>query len=120
MAFVRNLWRDETGVVESALVMIPLVALFLITVQLIVAVNYRNIDQTYAQGAAATEAISAVVPVSDEIISFTSPHSFEDLRLVVSHRTSLLPSLIASLPFFSAIQSRSIGVSGVAVMERGH
>lgn len=118
MAFVKKFWHDQEGVVESSLVIIPLIALFLIAVELIVAVNYRNLDQTFAQSAASTEAISAVVPNTDEIIAFSSLHSYDDLRLVVSHRARLLPRLIQILPFFGAGETRSTDVSGLAVMER--
>jgi len=118
MEFAKRLWRDQEGVVESALVVIPLMALFLISVQLIVAVNYRNLDLTYMQSAASEEAISTVVSTSDEVISFSSPHFFDELRLVVSHRTRLLPRLIPNLPFLSGIGTPSTDVAGVAVMER--
>lgn len=118
MEFVKKIRRDQKGVVESALVVIPLMALFLITVELIVAVNFRNLDLTYAQSEAATVAISSVVPNSDEVISFSSPSSFEQLRLVVAHRTRLLPRLIPALPFLNGVRSPSTEVSGIAVMER--
>lgn len=118
MEFAKKLWHDQDGVVESALVVIPLMALFLIAVELIVAVNYRNLDLTYAQSAASTEAISSAIPNSDEIISFSSPHSFDELRLVVSHRTRPIPHLIPFLPFLSDVETPSTEVSGIAVMER--
>lgn len=102
---------------ESSLVMIPLVALFLITVELIVAVNSRNLDQTYAQSAASSEAISQILSDSDEIISFSSPHSYDDLRLVVTRRTKLLPRLIAGMPFLGGTRDVFTDVKGVAVME---
>lgn len=118
MEFAKRIRRDQEGVVESALVIIPLMALFLITVELIVAVNYRNLDLTYAQSEAATEAISSVVPDSDEVISFSSPSSFDELRMVVTHRTRLLPRLLPALPFLSGVATPSTEVSGIAVMER--
>lgn len=118
MGFVNRFWHDQEGTVESALAVIPLMALFLITVELIVAVNYRNVDLTFAQSAAAAEAISAVVPSSDEVISFSSPHSFDELQLVISHRRRLLPRLIPNLPFLGGIGAPSIDLSGIAVMER--
>ena len=118
MEFAKRLRHDQAGAVESALVVIPLMALFLITVELIVAVNFRNIDLTYAQSTASTEAISAVVASSDEIIPFSSPLSFDELQLVVSHRTRLLPRLLPALPFLNGIGTHSTDVTGVAVMER--
>ena len=118
MGFAKSLGRDQSGNVESALVIIPLMALFLITVELIVAVNYRNLDLTLAQSAASVEAISTIVPSSDEVISLSSSHSYEELKLVVSHRTRLLPSLIPIWPFIGRMGAPSTDVSGVAVMER--
>lgn len=118
MEFAKRFWRDQEGVAESALVVIPLMALFLIAIELIVAVNYRNLDLTYAQSAATTEAISAVVSNSDEIISFSSPQSFEELRVVVSHRRRVLPHLISALSFLSQTGTPSTDVTGMAVMER--
>ena len=118
MAFAKNFRRDQSGTVESTLVIIPLMALFLITVELIVAVNYRNLDLSLAQSAASVAAISTVVPTSDEVISFSSSHSYEELRLVISHRRRLLPSLIPLWPLFGRMGTPSTEVSGVAVMER--
>lgn len=118
MEFAKRFGRDQEGAVESALVIIPLMALFLITVELIVAVNYRNLDLTFAQSAASVEAISAVVPSTDEVISFSSPHSFDELRLVVSHRTRLFPNLIPTWPLLGNIGVPTTDVAGVAVMER--
>lgn len=118
MEFAKRIRHDQEGVVESALVVIPLMALFLITAELIVAVNFRNLDLTFAQSAAATEAISSVVPNSDEVISFSSPNSFDQLRMVVTHRTRLLPRLLPALPFLNGVATPSTEVSGMAVMER--
>lgn len=118
MEFAKRFWHDQQGAVESALAVIPLMALFLVAIELIVAVNYRNLDLTYAQSAASTEAISGVVRNSDEVISFSSPHSFDELQLVISHRTRRLPRLIPSLPFLNGVGTPSTDVSGFAVMER--
>lgn len=118
MEFAKRLWRNQEGAVESALVIIPLIALFLIAVELIVAVNYRNLDLAYSQSAATNAAISAVVPTSDEVISFSSPHSYDELQLVVSHRTRLLPRLIPFIPFLEGVQAPATDVTGIAVLER--
>ena len=53
---VINEIKDERGSVESALVMIPLITLFLITLQLIVTVNFRNLDLTTVQNRASAQA----------------------------------------------------------------
>lgn len=118
MEFAKRFWRDQQGTVESTLVIIPLMALFLIAVELIVAVNYRNIDMTFAQSAASTRAITSEVSNTDEIISFSSPQSFDELRLIIAHHQRNLPRLIPNLPFLSGAEDRSTDVTGVAVMER--
>ncbi len=118
MGSVKGFWRDQEGVVESALAVIPLMALFLITIELIVAVNYRNIDLTYAQSDATTAAISSVVADSDEVISFSSPHSADELRLVISRHSRILPRILPVFPFFVGVGASATDVSGIAVMER--
>lgn len=118
MAFVKKFWRSQEGVVESTLVIIPLMVLFLIAAQLILAVNYRNLDLAYAQTDATTGAITSVVSGDDEVISFSPPYSFDALRLLITHRRRTLPSLIPHLPFLSGENGRSTDVTGIAVMER--
>ena len=58
----------EDGNVESALVIIPLLILFLIGAQVIAATNLRNADLAMAQGDAAARAISQEFHPDDEII----------------------------------------------------
>ena len=53
-----QLLQKEDGNVESALVLIPMLILFLIGVQLIVATNIRNTELALAQGDASARAIS--------------------------------------------------------------
>lgn len=118
MAFVKRLWRSQDGVVESTLVIIPLMVLFLIAAQLIVAVNYRNLDLAYAQRDATSGAITSVVSAGDEIIVFPSPYSYDALRLLITHRKRTLPNIIPYLPFLNGESGRSTSVTGVAVMER--
>ena len=45
-----NQFSKEDGNVESALVLIPMLVLFLIGIQVIVATNIRNADMALAQG----------------------------------------------------------------------
>lgn len=117
MGFAKRLGREEKGIVESTLVIIPLLALFLITVGLVVAVNYRNIDMTFAQSAASTGAITSVISEKDEIITFTTRDSGKALRLVITHRQRLLPRLIPNLPFLKSVSDRTTDVVGISVME---
>lgn len=114
MAFVKKFWRSEEGVVESTLVVIPLMVLFLIAAGLIIAVNYRNLDSAYAQSDATSGAITSVVSGGDEVASF----SFEGLRLLITHRRRSFPSIIPTLPFLRGENAYSTDVTGIAVMER--
>lgn len=60
--------RQEDGNVESALVLIPMLILFLISAQLIVATNIRNTEMALAQGDASARAISHMFQPGDEVI----------------------------------------------------
>ena len=55
---VSQTFQKEDGNVESALVMIPMLILFLIGVQLLVSINIRNTHMALAQGDASARAIS--------------------------------------------------------------
>lgn len=118
MASVKKFLRGEEGVVESTLVIIPLLVLFLIAAGLIITVNYRNLDLTYAQSDASSTAITSLVSDGDEVVSLSSPFSFNALRLLITHRRRTFPSIIPNLPFLSGVQAHSTDVTGIAVMER--
>ena len=60
--------QKENGNVESALVLIPMLILFLIGVQLIVATNIRNTEMALAQGEASSRAISHQYQLGDEVL----------------------------------------------------
>jgi hypothetical protein len=117
MEYVKGFWRDESGVVESSLVMIPLLVLFLISAQLIVAVNMRNVDLALAQGRASAVAIGAPESEADDFVSFPSPDSRRDLRLIVTHLSRKIPDLLAGLSFLLPLHVGSTEVSGFAVVE---
>ena len=108
--------KDERGSVESAMVIIPLLVLFLLGAQLIVATNMRTIDVALTQSQASERAITGVLYASDEVIDLNSADAFEKIRILVTHKSRAIPSL---LPSFIAMISRSprIAVSGSAVME---
>ena len=60
--------QKEDGNVESALVLIPMLILFLIGMQLIVATNIRNTEMALAQGEASARAISHQYQLGDEVL----------------------------------------------------
>ena len=107
---------DERGSVESAMVIIPLLILFLLSAQLIVATNMRTLDMAMTQSQASQRAISGVLYTNDEVIELKSPDAFEKIRILVAHKSRAIPQL---LPNLIAMINRNprIDVSGIAVME---
>ena len=85
----------EDGNVESALVIIPLMVLFLIGAQIIAATNMRNADLAMAQGDAAARAISQEFYLDDEIVEIGG--RVEKIRVLVTHRSHTVPQLVPGL-----------------------
>ena len=110
-------FADEKGNIESAMVIIPLLVLFLIGAQLIVATNMRTLDMAITQSHASERAITGVLYASDEVIDLNSPDAFEKIRILVTHKSRAIPQL---LPNLIAMINRSprVEVSGIAVMEK--
>jgi len=113
---LKNKYHQDDGTVESALVLIPLLILFMIAVNLIVATNLRNGDFAIAQSDASSRAISGEVRESDQVIELDSPNPFTHMKLLISvHRDSLpqlVPGLLALLGGKNLVE-----VNGAAVME---
>ncbi len=108
--------KDEDGNVESALVLIPLLILFLIGIELIIATNLRNGDVAIAQGEASRRAISGQIYGSDEVVELSSPDRFAHIRLLITHRQTTLPQIIPGLIALMG-GSPSTDVKGAAIME---
>ena len=106
--------RREDGNVESALVIIPLLILFLIGAQVIAATNLRNADLAMAQGDAAARAISQEFHPDDEIIEIGG--RVEKIRVLVTHRSHTVPQLVPGLIELMG-GSPVTDVIGVAVIE---
>lgn len=118
-AFHQNLLRkarQESGNVESSLVLIPLVFLFLISIELIVATNLRNSDFALAQSDASSRAISGVVTSSDRVIELSSPDSFTHMKLLITRRKHSLPQIVPGLVALLG-GNAVVEVNGAAVME---
>ncbi len=118
-AFHENLLdrlRQEHGNVESSLVLVPLVFLFLIAVELIVATNLRNSDFSLAQSDASSRAISGVLSSTDQVIDLNSPDSFTHMKLLITHRKRSLPQLVPGLVALLG-GNAVVDVNGAAVME---
>ena len=111
--FPQRLSKDD-GNVESALVLIPLLILFLIGVQLIIATNLRNADMAIAQGDAAARAISHHFVAGDQIIELGG--RIEKIRILITHRSHTLPQLV---PGLAALMGGApiTDVVGISVLE---
>ena len=105
--------RSEDGSVESALVVIPLLALFLISFQLVLTVTNRNILASYTQSSATHSSITGQFVNGDRVIDLDSPDAFKELKAVVSTRNRQLPNLV---PFLDQ-RDRQLRVNGFSILE---
>jgi hypothetical protein len=106
--------QKDDGNVESALVLIPMLILFLIGVQLIVATNIRNAEMALAQGDASARAISHQYQPGDEVIEVGG--RIEKIQVLITHRTRILPQIVPGLVALMGGNPVS-DVVGIAVFE---
>ena len=115
---MRQFWRmvrDQRGSVESALVLIPLLTIFLVGTEISFAIHSRNIERGATQNEASVRAISGEFKKGDEFIRIESSGDGQNLDLLVSRRERNLSQLI---PGFLGLSSpSSIDVSGIAIVE---
>ena len=107
-------YKKEDGSVESALVLIPMLILFLIGVQLIVATNIRNTEMALAQGDASARAISHQYQLGDEVLDVGG--RIEKIQVLITHRTHMLPQIVPGLVALMGGNPVS-DVVGIAVIE---
>ena len=106
--------KKEDGNVESVLVLIPMLILFLIGMQLIVATNIRNAEMALAQGDASARAISHQFQSGDEVLEVGG--RIEKIQVLITHRTHLLPQIVPGLVALMGGNPVS-DVVGIAVIE---
>ena len=107
--------HSEAGNIESALVMIPLLSLFLVTLQLIATVNYRNVDMTATQNQASTQAIWQEINSDDQEINLASGSPFEKLRLLIVKTEREIPQIFPGVS--ALLGGKKIRTTGTAVIE---
>jgi len=114
MTKLRHLLCKDDGNVESALVLIPMLVLFLIGAQLIAATNIRNLDIALSQGEAAARAISGNFQPGDQVIELGG--RIEKIQLLITHRSNSLPQIV---PGLAALMGGNpiTDVIGIAVIE---
>ena len=105
--------RTERGSIESALVVIPLMTLFLISFQLVLSISSRNIESSYAQSEATNHSITGRFEQGDVIIDLNSPDAFNQLRAVVTKHNRALPNLVPHL----GSQEHVVEVHGFSILE---
>ena len=106
--------QKEDGNVESVLVLIPMLILFLVGVQLIVATNIRNTEMALAQGEASARAISHQYQLGDEVVEVGG--RIQKIQVLITHRTHILPQIVPGLVALMGGNPVS-DVVGIAVIE---
>ena len=112
----KQLIKDESGNIESAMVLIPLVFLFLCSIQFVTAIQVRNFDQNEVQSQASSRAITGTFVESDSIINISSSNPFEDQKILIVSKLRDIPLLIPGLNRVLGGKLQS-DVTGVAVIE---
>jgi hypothetical protein len=115
----RDAWRlvkDDRGNVESSLVLIPLLLLFLVGMQLILAIGMRDADSLAAADQASTRAISGNFSQSDRERKLESPDRFSNLSMLITMQSRKIPALV---PGLAALLGRELETDarGLAIIE---
>jgi hypothetical protein len=115
---LRKFLSEERGSVESSLVLIPLLTLFLISAQLTLAVHGRNMEKVSAQDEASSRAVSGEFSDSDTFLHIDSPdpNPNQNLDLVISYRSRSLPKFLPGITGSLGHEMRT-EVSGIALIE---
>lgn len=107
---------DDRGSAESALVLIPLLILFLIGMQISIAIHSRNVARVETQNSASVRAISGDFQEGDSFLHIDSSGDSQNLDLLVTHRENDIQNLIPG--FLRGVSSlRGVDVSGIAIVE---
>ncbi len=116
MRKISRLLADERGNVESSLVLVPLLILFLVGMQLATTVHARNTTLLEAQADATRRAISGEFVSGDEFIHIDTSGDGQNLDLLVTSRRM---SVMDLLPGFLSGQSssREINLHGLSIIE---
>lgn len=108
-------FNKESGNVESGLVIIPLLLLFLATIQLITTINFRNIDFANSQSEASIQSVHQVVESKNQLISLDSGDFRNRLRLLIVKTERDIPSIFPGLA--QILNGRKLHTEGAAVFE---
>lgn len=106
---VKRFLDCERGNTESALVLVPLLTLFLIATQISIAIHARNTAKISAQDGASKRAISGQFLDSDTFLHIYSPDRHQNLDLVITRKASRVPQIF--------LEPKKVEVSGIAIIE---
>lgn len=113
---IPNSISDDRGNVESSLTLIPLLLLFLIAMQLILAISMRDADSLAASDQASVRAISGEFLATDRELTLDSPDRFSNISLLITTQSRRIPQLIPGLSQLLGRELRTDG-KGVAIIE---
>jgi len=113
---LKRFLTSERGNVESAMVLIPMLFLFLCGAQLTSSVFIRNLEMAKAQSEASTRAISHQLQPQDSILSIETGNRWDVQKLLVVKREREIPIIVPGLSKILGGRLLS-SVTGVAVME---
>ena len=116
MYSLKRFIASERGSAESAMVLIPLLFLFLCGAQLTSTIFIRNFELATVQSEASTRAITNELQSGDSIIEIDTPDRFQKLRLLVVKKQRELPIIVPGLDAFVG-SSLASEVTGISVME---
>jgi len=113
---VQYFLHDKSGNSESALVLIPLLSLFLIISQMSITIHARNIAKVRVQDEASSRALTGMFAESDTFLHIYSPDKQQNLDLVISHART---SIVSVFPGLQNAMGRNakIDVTGIAIVE---
>jgi hypothetical protein len=113
---IREVVTDERGNVESSFTLIPLIFLFLLAMQLILAISMRDADALAAADQASIRAISGNFAAADRELTLDSPDRFSNISLLIATHTRKIPHLLPGLTQLLGRELQTDG-KGVAIIE---
>ena len=111
-----DLLRSSRGNAESAMILIPLLVIFILGMQISIAVHARNNLKITAQDEASKRAIQGTFEAGDQFMHIDSSGDGQNLDLLIVRKESGLVNL---LPSFLGGENGSyqLGVEAFAVIE---
>ena len=122
MNYIKKFCVSEKGNVESALVIIPLMLLFLGSLQLMAVISSRNLERTLAQDRARSFAMGLepnLLPNNSENVSTQDIKTFwylDKLQVAIVKTKHEIPKIFPGIS--NLIGNKKVTVSGVSVVDQ--